>query len=248
MNKVLITGAQGVLGTELGEQLTKYYIPYVGVDLDVDIRDCDAVQRCMLESECDIVFHCAAITDVPGCETNKQLAYDVNVTGARNVALAARQCGLFMVSMSTDYVFRGDKVYNKDGAEGNYNIDDFLDPINYYSFTKVLAEQAVLDIMEDRCLVPRLSFKRKGPWPYLGAFVDQYTSRDTSDIIANQIVQATFGGFTGIVHLGTRRKTVFDLAQRQSPNVRPISINDIKDVILPKDTSLKLTEIPEVLK
>ena len=60
-------------------------------------------------------------------------------------------------------------------------------------------------------------------------------------------MQTLYGYHTGIVHLGTERKTVFELAVRQSPEVQPMSICEIKSVVLPKDTSLKLTEIEEVL-
>lgn len=223
-------------------------LTFVSVDRDVDVTDRLAVYDCLRRHNPDAVIHCAAITDVPGCETNKQLAYDVNYRGTCNVAYAAAAQGTFMVSISTDYVFRGDKKYAGDGLEGNYETTDFVDPINYYAFTKVLAEQATLAIMgPENCLVPRLSFKNKGPWPYPKAFIDQYTSRDTVDVIARQILNACLSHTTGIVHLGTHRKTVFELAQRQSPDVEQISIEDIHNVILPRDTSLKLTQIPEVL-
>lgn len=245
-DKILITGARGVLGTELQEILTQHGVSHIGVNGEVDVRDLEVTCNCVRNSDCNIVIHCAAITDVPRCEVDKQLAYNVNVLGTRNVAEACRLAGVKMVQISTDYVFRGDKEYTGDGTEGNYNIDDYLDPINYYSLTKVLAEQCVIDRAPDR-LVVRLSFKKKGPWPYPKAFVDQYTSRDTVDVLARQILNATLGGLSEIVHLGTARKTVFELAQRQSPDVEPISIEDIKNVVLPRDTSLKLTEIPEVL-
>lgn len=245
-DKILITGAKGVLGTELCETFTRHGVPHIGVNGEVDVRDFEVVQNCVHDSRCNTVIHCAAITDVPRCEVDKQLAYDVNVLGTRNVAEACSLAGVKMVQISTDYVFRGDKQYEGDGTEGNYSIDDYLDPINYYSLTKVLAEQCVIDRVPNH-LVARLSFKKKGPWPYPKAFVDQYTSRDTVDVLAKQILNATLSGLSGVVHLGTARKTVFELAQRQSPDVEPISIEDIKSVILPRDTSLKLTEIPEVL-
>lgn len=246
--KILLTGASGTLGTELCEQLEGYDIPFVRLDPEIDIRNYGEVESAIFGAGCQVVIHCAAFTDTMRCETERDLAYGVNVRGTANVAQICYELDKFMVHISTDYVYRGDKSYTGDGRQGNYEIHDRLDPINYYSFTKTAADLTVRGILSyDRHLIVRTSFKKKGPWPYPKAFVDQHTSRDTVDVIANQILQATIGGHTGIVHLGTERKTVFELAQRQSPNVQPISRKDIKGVIIPKDTSLKLTDIRKVL-
>jgi dTDP-4-dehydrorhamnose reductase len=245
--RVLITGANGTLGTELRLQLDQYKIPYVGTDMEVDVCDHSAFYKTLLRSHCDVVIHCAGIVDVPWCETNKDKAYQVNVDGTVNVARSCQELDRFMVHISSDYVFRGDKEYKGDGVEGNYEIYDRLDPVNYYAYTKILADIAVQNRLPHYSIVARISFKKKGPWPYPKAFIDQYTSRDTVDVIANQILQVTFGRRFGIVHLGTERKTVYELAKRQSPEVEPISINDIKNVVLPRDTSMKLTKVEKVL-
>ncbi len=244
--KVLITGANGTLGTELQEQLEKHGIPYIGTNGETDVRDASAVVRAVTSSECDVVIHCAAITDTARCEIEKELAYDVNVRGTQMVARICKHFDRFMVHISTDYVYRGDKSYTGDGTEGNYDTGDILDPINFYSYTKVLADISVQNMLPYSSLITRQSFKQKGPWPYPKAFVDQYTSRDTVDVIADQILRALFMGHSGIIHLGTERKTVYDLAKQQSPDVEPISVEDIKDVVIPKDTSLKLTRLEEV--
>jgi dTDP-4-dehydrorhamnose reductase len=245
--KVFITGAKGTLGTELREQLDKYGLPYVGTDKEVDICNYSVLWRALLESKCDCLIHCAGLIDVPWCETHRDVAYKVNVVGTMNVVRACRELDKFMLLVNTDYVYRGDKPYTGDGKEGNYEIGDHLDPINFYAYTKVLADIAVQSALPESSVITRLSFKKKGPWPYPKAFIDQYTSRDTVDVIANQILQVLYGYYVGIVHLGTERKTVYELAKRQSPEVEPISIHDLKNVVLPHDTSLKLTEIEEVL-
>jgi len=245
--KVFITGAKGTLGTEICSQLDGHKLPYVAADRDVDI--CNYVQfwNALHESKCNAVVHCAGLIDVPWCEKNRNEAYRVNVVGTMNVSRACRELDKFMLHVSSDYVFRGDKQYVGDGKEGNYEVRDRLDPINYYAFTKVLSDVAVQNALPESSAIVRLSFKKKGPWPYPKAFIDQYTSRDTVDVIVNQLLQVLYGYHTGIVHIGTERKTVYELAKRQSPNVIPISINDVQDVVLPKDTSLKLTQIEEIL-
>lgn len=245
--RVFITGAKGTLGTELCCQLDQYKLPYVATDREVDICDIQAFRNALAESGCDAVLHCAGLIDVPWCEIHRDEAYRVNVAGAMSVAKTCHALGKFLLHVSTDYVYKGDKPYQGDGRVGNYETGDRLDPINYYAFTKILADIVVQNALPDNSIVARLSFKKKGPWPYPKAFIDQYTSRDTVDVIANQLLQVLYGNHIGIVHLGTQRKTVFELAQRQSPEVQPISINDIKNVVLPKDTSLKLTKVEKVL-
>lgn len=241
--KVFITGGNGTLATELQEQLDKYGVPYVAADREIDVCNYCRVMDGIRDSGADVVIHCAAMTDVAKCEVERDKAYRVNVTGTMTVAEACYDAGKFMLQMSTDYVYRGDKAYTGDGKEGNYEVYDHLDPINYYSFTKAMGDIAVQQRLPYDSLIVRTSFKQKGPWPYPKAFVDQYTSRDTVDVIADQILQCLFGSHTGVVHLGTERKTVYELAKRQSPEVEPISIEDIKDVVLPRDTSLKLTTL-----
>ncbi len=55
----------------------------------------------------DVVIHCAAYTDVDGCETDPVRAHRVNADGVRVVVEAADACGAFVVALSTDYVFDG---------------------------------------------------------------------------------------------------------------------------------------------
>jgi len=243
--KVFITGCAGVLGTEIQEQLIKYGVNFTGSDKEVDIRDYERIKKTIDKSKCDVVIHCAAMIDVPRCEIDKQIAYEVNYIGATNVAQACKELNIQMVQISSDYVYDGSKEYKGDGKEGNYSVNDYVNPINYYAFTKTLADIAVQHV-SSKFLICRLSFKKKGVWPYPKAFIDQYTSRDTVDVIAKQLLNATFSGLCGVVHLGTERKTVWELAVRSRPDVEKISITDIKSVRLPKDTSLKLTHIPKI--
>jgi len=72
---------------------------------------------------------------VDKCELNKELAWKVNVEGTRNIVEAAKNAGSFLVYISTDYVFSGDK--------GNYKETDKPGPINYYGLTKLKAEEIV---------------------------------------------------------------------------------------------------------
>ena len=148
---VLITGSNGQLGRELAKNLANGYtelgpIPeelqgaqVVCVDVDeMDITNYDAVVDLVEELSLDVIFNCAAYTNVNGCETDSDTAFRVNALGARNLAMAAERFGAKLIHVSTDYVFSG---------EGNTPRSewDFCDPQSVYGKTKYLGEQYVRD-------------------------------------------------------------------------------------------------------
>jgi dTDP-4-dehydrorhamnose reductase len=87
----------------------------------------------------------------------------------------------------------------------------------------------------DNSLVVRTSFC-ENEFPYPKAFIDQYTSRDYVDIISPLIYKVAISGKTGVVHVGTERKSVYELAASRKPDVGELSVNDINFKV-PKDTS-----------
>ena len=133
---VLVTGAAGMLGVDLVARLAARH-EVVGVDLDVDVTDADAVTACVADARPAAIFHCAAWTDVDGAEGAEEAARAVNEDGCRNVALAAREADAALVIPSTDYVFDGRK-----GAP--YTEDDPPAPLGAYGRTKLAGERAAL--------------------------------------------------------------------------------------------------------
>lgn len=137
--KILITGAKGQLGAELKNLLEKEH-EIVGLSHDeLDVVDYTKVRERICTNAPDIVIHCAAFTDVDGCELNTEKAYSVNAFGTQNVAIAAERCGATVVFISTDYVF--------DGAKGEPYIEfDEANPINIYGKSNYAGEQAVASL------------------------------------------------------------------------------------------------------
>ena len=109
--KILITGAQGQLGTELRHLLDSRDIAYRGTDAhDLDITDEKAVDQYFKDYQPDLIYHCAAYTAVDKAEDEgKALNQKVNVDGTRILAKAAAAIDATLVYISTDYVFDGDK-------------------------------------------------------------------------------------------------------------------------------------------
>ena len=143
--KLLITGASGLYGSKLAQMaLAKNIEVYssaiqglsvYGSFVKLDISGKEQVEEAFKTIKPDVVVHAATLTDVDKCELNKELAWKVNVEGTRNIVEAAKNAGSFLVYISTDYVFSGDK--------GNYKETDKPGPINYYGLTKLKAEEIV---------------------------------------------------------------------------------------------------------
>jgi dTDP-4-dehydrorhamnose reductase len=143
--KLLITGASGLYGSKLAQLALDRNIEVYSSDIQsltvygnfvkLDISGKEQVAEAFKTIKPDVVVHAATLTDVDKCETNKELAWKVNVEGTKNIADAARSTGSFLIYISTDYVFNGEK--------GRYKETDNPDPINYYGLTKLKAEEIV---------------------------------------------------------------------------------------------------------
>jgi dTDP-4-dehydrorhamnose reductase len=113
---------------------------------DVDIRDANQVGNVIRRYRPDWVVLAAAITDVDGCETNPELAFQTNCTGAVNTAEAVRETGSRLLFVSTDYVFDGTKA-------SPYEVQDARNPASVYGRSKAEAEARILQVLPDSCIV-----------------------------------------------------------------------------------------------
>lgn len=142
--RIVITGAQGQLGTALrqklqGHQLTALDLPA----FDLTDPDCG---RVIAAAAPEVVIHAGAYTDVDGAECNPGQAMAVNAAGTERVARAAAQAGAKLMYISTDYVFDGR------GARP-YVETDPANPINAYGESKRAGEQRALACCENTLVV-----------------------------------------------------------------------------------------------
>ncbi|MBQ7410822.1 MAG: dTDP-4-dehydrorhamnose reductase [Clostridia bacterium] len=136
MKKVLLIGADGMLGGELRERLEKNY-DVTGTTLEtLDITDREAVLAKAEEVKPYFIINCAAYTNVDGCEINTDLAMAVNGTAVGNIAEAAKAQDATFIHISTDYVFPGnlpvDQIYTEDMEPA---------PVSAYGRTKLVGEE-----------------------------------------------------------------------------------------------------------
>jgi dTDP-4-dehydrorhamnose reductase len=133
--KILITGSNGLVGRALAEHCLAGGDEVFSYDHKaLDIADERAVESAITAQRPAAVINCAAWTDVDGCETNPEKAERVNSLGPENLARASRRAGALLITISTDYVFDGEK-------EGFYTQRDQPRPISVYGRFKLEGER-----------------------------------------------------------------------------------------------------------
>ncbi len=135
--RVAVTGAGGMLGHAVVAELRRAHEVLALVRADCDLADAARTHALLAGFAPQSILHCAAWTDVDGCEADPERARIENTVATGNVANAARECGARLLALSTDYVF--------DGALGRpYREDDPTAPLNVYGRTKRAGEESVL--------------------------------------------------------------------------------------------------------
>ena len=135
--KILITGANGLLGHELSSLLKDHTLILLSHS-QLDISDSESVNKQIDSSSPDIIINSAAYTQVDACETNYDLAFQSNAIGPKNLAIKCKQLGIPLIHISTDYVFEGNEKKNSPLVE-----DDKLGPKTVYGKTKLEGEKMV---------------------------------------------------------------------------------------------------------
>lgn len=151
--KVLVTGANGMLGSALCPILSKNGHDVCATDLQtedgidyLDVTKPRDVENCVRHVDPDILIHLAAKTDVDSCELNPQESHQANTVGTGNVVKACETAKIPLVFISTIGVFDGEKIEP-------YVETDIPNPINVYGKTKLEAEETVCDSLQDYYIV-----------------------------------------------------------------------------------------------
>ena len=138
MKKILIIGKNGMLGSELFgkfSNISSFNIQGTALE-DLDICNKSHVFKITNSFKPDYIINCAAYTNVDACESNVELANNVNGAAIKNLADAANNIGATLIQISTDYVFNGnlplDKIYTEEME---------TDPVNAYGVSKLIGEQ-----------------------------------------------------------------------------------------------------------
>jgi dTDP-4-dehydrorhamnose reductase len=204
--RILLTGATGQVGRAARAESGEHAIVTASRP-EVDITNYDSIRRATDAAGPDAILHCAAHTDVDGCERDPDLAFYVNALGTRNVALAAQAAGVPLVVVSTDYVF--------DGAKGEPYLEfDEPNPLSVYGRSKLAGERLALQVCT-RTFVARTSwvYSRVGrnfpnsmlrlaaARPELTVVADEFGSPTLADDLAEALLRLIGRPEYGVYHL-----------------------------------------------
>jgi dTDP-4-dehydrorhamnose reductase len=139
---ILVTGANGQLGKciqDFSKRLPEGECRFFFTDIDtLDICDAGQIERRIVRDEIDVIVNAAAYTAVDKAEDNIAEAYRINRDAVDNLAKCAKRRGVYLVHISTDYVFSGDECRP-------HREEDPIAPRSVYGKSKAEGEQAIRD-------------------------------------------------------------------------------------------------------
>ncbi|MEM0326696.1 MAG: dTDP-4-dehydrorhamnose reductase [Desulfurococcaceae archaeon] len=271
--KVLLTGATGLLGYSVVNHLVKMGFEVIAtyhrsrslLDLnhvtwiEVNLENGQKTVELVRSTKPDVIIHAAAYTDVDGCESDKDKAFRINYQATKAIAQIASKTKTYLVYVSTDYVF--------DGEKGMYKENDIPYPVNYYGLTKLLGEIVVQSLLPSSSLIIRTSglygYSPTGKKNFgivalekllrkeeVLAFKDQYLSPTYTYYFAKELIKIVEEGVTGLLHLAGERLSRYEFAVTLARTigvsnslVKPVSLNDVRLVAKrPRDSSLDVSK------
>lgn len=242
--KFLITGINGQLGYDINKELVNrgYTDILAPTRENMDLVNEEYVKEVICSYEPDIIFHCAAYTAVDRAEEEKEICYDVNVNGSKYISKYASEVGARVIYISTDYVFDGTK-------DGIYEVDDKINPINYYGETKYLGEEEIKKC--NNYLIARISWvfgvngknfvktmlKLAETKTEIGVVADQVGSPTYTSDLSRVLVDMALSDKIGIYHVTNEgycswyefAKYIFEV-NNINIKVNPIMTSDYKTV------------------
>jgi dTDP-4-dehydrorhamnose reductase len=148
IHTILVTGANGQLGWELGQLAANYpAFKFVFIDRSqLDLSYPESFEKIIQNITPDCIINTAAYTAVDKSETEKELAFTVNATAVQELARISKELAIPFITYSTDYVFDGE-------ATQPYPISTKVDPINYYGSTKAAGEKMAMEVNENTIII-----------------------------------------------------------------------------------------------
>ncbi len=203
--RIVITGAQGQLGTELGRVLRGHQLTTLDLPgFDLTNPDCG---QAIVAAAPEAVIHAGAYTDVDGAEGNPALAMAVNADGTECVARAAAQVGARLLYISTDYVFDG-------RSTRPYVETDQTNPISAYGISKCAGEQRALACCENTLVIRtawlsglqgknfvKTMLQLAAERPCLKVVADQYGCPTFAEDLAGMIGNLVTHPVRGVLHV-----------------------------------------------
>jgi dTDP-4-dehydrorhamnose reductase len=178
---VLVTGASGQLGQALKAKASGYkaiQVYYAASD-EADITDKACLETLFASVNPDFCINAAAYTAVDKAESEPEMAYAVNVTGAKNLAEVCKASGTTLVHISTDFVF--------DGAKNTpYTEEDDTHPESIYGTTKLQGEQEIQKVLEAHYIIRTSWLYSQYANNFMKTMLRLAAERDTLGVVNDQ--------------------------------------------------------------
>lgn len=229
--KILVTGSAGLVGSQVVKDLVltenSVFAGYhnskpengnlVFFSLDAPYMITSSIEKI----KPDAIIHLAAMTDVDKCETEKDLAMKINCEATKIIAKEAKKQNAFLIYVSTDYVFDGEKGQKKES--------DSPSPVDYYGKSKFEGEKAVMNEAVSWCIAristPYGIHATKSTFPVwvaknlnsgkeINVIVDQFTSPTYVPNLSKMLIEIMNRKEQGILHVsGATRISRYEFAK-----------------------------------
>ncbi|MBF2053612.1 MAG: SDR family oxidoreductase [Candidatus Sericytochromatia bacterium] len=262
MSKCLITGASGGLGQALYAHFAPRYATsglcyhnHTADFLRLDLTQPGALTELVQDLRPELIINTVAWTDVDACDQQLAKALALNVHTALHVRQAAEQVGARVVHISTNDVF--------DGLQGLYSEADTPRPVNFYSWSKYMAEQMFYGYAPSLILrVHFLAWYASGKQSFAHWLCQQLRRQQTVTLVQDQFNSPVYAGtvahwlesmleLTGVWHLGSGRYSRYAcgvrLAEKMGLNtdlIKPGYLHDLRfKAPRPYDVSLDCQKV-----
>jgi dTDP-4-dehydrorhamnose reductase len=219
--RIAIFGASGMLGKSLVSLCEERKIPHIRGAFShpdertyakVDIRNIDSIEFFIETWKPDVLLNSSAYTKVDDAEKEYGSAIEINGTGVRNLAYVAKAHGLYLVHVSTDYVFGGLNHLSRPLTPFQEN--ESCSPVGMYGYSKYLGEEFIRAIYPEKSLIVRTSWLHgKGGKNFIDTIARLAKEKETLSVVNDQTGSLTWTpwlsevllsliekGTTGVLH------------------------------------------------
>lgn len=183
---VLVTGANGQLGSEIKYLSPSQNLNFIFTDIDeLDITKIDDLRTFFSSNKIDHVVNCAAYTAVDKAEEEEELADLINHRAARNLALVTKEFLKKLFHISTDFVFDGLSL-------SPYTEEDRTNPLSVYGATKLAGERAILNNGKDVIIIRTSWLYSSYGHNFVKTILRLSKERDSLGIVSDQIGTPTY--------------------------------------------------------
>ena len=257
--KILIVG-MGFLGNYVLREFKNKGFNVIGTRLSIndnvmelDITDVESVEKCVNQTNPDLIINCAANINLELLEKNPEIGECINAVGPKNLAKVAFKNKIRLIHISTDSIF--------DGNNSMYSEEDIPNPINEYGKTKLLGEKYIQDIMKDYVILRTNFFGiNDNGTGLLNWIIEKLSQKEEitgfDDVIFNpleisnlskMIVEISKSNFIGVLHLSSNNliskyefiMKVADVFNFDKELIKKGTLHDMNFIALrPKNTTL----------